>query len=110
MNVKARHSLVDRPDHAPGPDCPNINLVGRRKSRVEELQAQVGILLKAMRIAVVYGGDKNDDGAVIYKSSNPRSWKSYESVARDIAKKPSAPRRRQCLPVPRRYAVGGQIA
>ena len=86
MNVEARHSLVDRPDQASGPDCPNINLVGRRKSRVEELQAQVGILLKAMRIAVVYGGDKNDDGAVIYKSSNPRSWKSYESVARDIAK------------------------
>jgi len=86
VNVEANHLFVDRPDHAPGAQCPNINLVGRRTGRVEQLQAQVDSLLKIMRIAVVYGGDKNEDGAVIYKSHNPRSWKSYETVARDIAK------------------------
>lgn len=39
----------------------------------------------ALRIAVAYGGDKNDPESVIYKSSNPRPWKSYKSVAEDIA-------------------------
>jgi len=86
VKFEARHSMADRPKTTPGTNCPNINLVGRRTGRVEQLQEQVGILLKALRIAVVYGGDKNDDGAVIYKSHNSRSWKSYESVARDIAK------------------------
>ena len=86
MNVEANHLLVDRPDDAPSVPSSNINRVGRRASRVEQLQAQVDGLLKTMRIAVVYGGDKNVDGAVIYKSLNPRCWKSYESVARDIAK------------------------
>ncbi|MBP0000318.1 MAG: ATP-grasp domain-containing protein [Cyanobacteria bacterium SID2] len=38
-----------------------------------------------LRIAVVHGGDKNRDGAVIYKTHNPRSSKTYEKVARDIA-------------------------
>ncbi len=86
MSVEANHLSVDRPDHVPSAPCSNINRVGRRAARVEQLQAQVDGLLKTMRIAVVYGGDKNVDGAVIYKSLNPRCWKSYESVARDIAK------------------------
>ncbi len=42
------------------------------------------VLRQTLRIAVVYGGDKQMEGAVIYKTHNPRSWKSYESVARDI--------------------------
>jgi D-alanine-D-alanine ligase len=37
-----------------------------------------------LRIAVVYGGDKNRENAVIYRTLNPRPWKSYEAVARDI--------------------------
>jgi D-alanine-D-alanine ligase len=78
--------LADRPDNAPGARCVNMNLVGRRTGRIEQLQTQAGSLLQTMRIAVVYGGDKNEDGAVIYQSHNPRSWKSYENVARDIAK------------------------
>lgn len=86
MKVEANPLLVDRPDNAPRVHCPNMNLVGRRTSRIDQLQAQVGSLLKTLRIAVVYGGDKNEDGAVIYKRHNPRSWKSYESVARDVAK------------------------
>jgi D-alanine-D-alanine ligase len=43
-------------------------------------------LYSRLRIAVVYGGDKDRDGAVIYKTHNPRAWKSYEYVARDIQK------------------------
>ena len=38
-----------------------------------------------MNIAVIYGGDKTVEGAVINKTQNPRSWKSYQSVAQDIA-------------------------
>lgn len=38
-----------------------------------------------LRIAVVYGGDKNKKDAVIYRTENSRPWKSYESVAHDIA-------------------------
>jgi D-alanine-D-alanine ligase len=42
-------------------------------------------LLRHARLAIVYGGDKAVEGAVIRQSRNPRSWKSYEYVARDIA-------------------------
>ncbi len=57
----------------------------RRTGRVNELEAQVERLRDRMKIAVVYGGDKDVDGAVIHRTSNPRSWKSYQSVAEDIA-------------------------
>ncbi len=63
-----------------------ISLAGRRSGRVDELRLQVSKLLTTMRIAVVYGGDKAKDGAVIYQSHNARNWKSYQIVARDIAK------------------------
>ncbi|MGQ4648426.1 D-alanine--D-alanine ligase family protein [Lyngbya aestuarii] len=38
-----------------------------------------------LRIAVIHGGDNNQPGAVIYKTHNPRSTKTYEQVAHDIA-------------------------
>ncbi len=38
-----------------------------------------------LRIAVVFGGDCNKPGSVIYKTHNPRAWKSYEVVATEIA-------------------------
>ena len=41
-------------------------------------------LTLGLRIAVIYGGDKDQPGSVVNKTLNPRSWKSYESVARDI--------------------------
>jgi D-alanine-D-alanine ligase len=41
-------------------------------------------MLERVRVAVVHGGDKSIAGAVIKPSRNPRSWKSYEAVARDI--------------------------
>ncbi len=34
---------------------------------------------------MIYGGDKSDEGAVINQTFNPRSWKSYQTVAEDIA-------------------------
>lgn len=38
-----------------------------------------------MRIAVIFGGDKSADGAVIHQTFNTRTWKSYQAVADDIA-------------------------
>jgi D-alanine-D-alanine ligase len=38
-----------------------------------------------LRIAVVYGGNPDAPGAVMCRTYNPRPWKSYEVVARDIA-------------------------
>ncbi|MCG8354199.1 MAG: hypothetical protein MI920_01385 [Kiloniellales bacterium] len=57
----------------------------RRTGRAHELQAQLDKLLGQMRVAVIYGGDKSIDGAVIHQTINTRSWKSYQSVAEDIA-------------------------
>ncbi len=42
-------------------------------------------LKSRLRLAVVHGGDKTKDNAVMYQTHNPRSWKSYEVVANDIA-------------------------
>lgn len=61
------------------------DLESRRSGRVEELQSQIERLMTRMRIAVVFGGDKSTEGAVINPTSNPRSWKSYEAVAVDIS-------------------------
>lgn len=57
----------------------------RRQGREEELQEQMACLIPRMRIAVIYGGDKDEDGAVINTTMNTRSWKSYKSVAENIA-------------------------
>ncbi|RLA13026.1 MAG: D-alanyl-alanine synthetase [Gammaproteobacteria bacterium] len=57
----------------------------RRSNRIEELQVQIERLKKRVRIAVIFGGDKRVQGAVINPTFNPRSWKSYETVANDIA-------------------------
>jgi len=43
------------------------------------------ILFAKLRIAVVFGGDCDRAGSVIYKTHNPRSWKSYKIVAREIS-------------------------
>ncbi len=42
-------------------------------------------LTRSLRVAVVYGGNKRGEGAVLREAQNPRSWKSYETVARNIA-------------------------
>jgi D-alanine-D-alanine ligase len=50
-----------------------------------DLQSRVERLMPDLRIAIVFGGDKSVPGSVVYQSTNTRSWKSYESVAQDIA-------------------------
>lgn len=57
--------------------CPETSL--------EDLEGQIERLFASLRIAVVYGGEKSVEGAVLNTTVNPRSWKSYESVAVDIA-------------------------
>ncbi|MFQ5775318.1 MAG: D-alanyl-alanine synthetase [Kiloniellaceae bacterium] len=57
----------------------------RRSNRVDELEEQIDRLRARMRIAVIYGGDKSVEGAVIHRTLNPRSWRSYQAVAEDIA-------------------------
>ncbi|MCA0399644.1 MAG: D-alanyl-alanine synthetase [Proteobacteria bacterium] len=59
--------------------------LARRAGRVLELERQIDRLFRRLRLAVVFGGDKQVEGAVIEPTGNPRSWKSYETVARDIA-------------------------
>jgi D-alanine-D-alanine ligase len=53
--------------------------------RVDRLQVELAKLLPRLRLAVIHGGDKAIENAVINPSGNPRSWKSYRSVALDIA-------------------------
>jgi D-alanine-D-alanine ligase len=57
----------------------------RRAGREDELLSQIHKMFRRLRLAVVYGGDKSREGAVIESTTNPRSWKSYEAVAKDIA-------------------------
>ena len=38
-----------------------------------------------LRIAVLYAGDSKEPGTVLRRTHNPRHWKSYQSVAEDIA-------------------------
>ena len=54
-------------------------------TNLDGLKEQIERLLDRMRIAVIFGGDKSIPGAVINQAGNPRSWKSYEAVAQDIA-------------------------
>ena len=57
----------------------------RRRSRVEKLETQIACLKERMNIAVIHGGDKEEPGAVMYRIPNTRPWKSYQSVAEQIA-------------------------
>ena len=58
---------------------------GGRFGSPQDLQLGVEQLLETMNMAVIHGGDKTAEGAVIHQAANPRSWKSYKSVAEDIA-------------------------
>jgi D-alanine-D-alanine ligase len=57
----------------------------RAEHGVELLQERLDRLRERLRIAVIHGGDKNADGAVLHRSPNTRPWKSYATVAHDIA-------------------------
>jgi len=54
-------------------------------ANVEVLKRQIARLQDRLKIAVIFGGSKSAPHAVINQTTNPRPWKSYESVARDIA-------------------------
>lgn len=50
-----------------------------------DLNRDIEVLLRRLRLAVVHGGDKSSEGAVLRVSDNLRPWKSYKSIAEDIA-------------------------
>ena len=52
---------------------------------VSFIKARMEGLYRKLRIAVIHGGDSSKEGAVIYRTHNPRSTKTYASVAQDIA-------------------------
>ena len=55
-----------------------------RTARADELQRQLEKMFRRLRVAVIYAGNKDNQGAVLHPVLNTRSWKSYEAVARDI--------------------------
>jgi D-alanine-D-alanine ligase len=59
--------------------------LGNRCDDIAQLQKQIERLQAHLRLAVIFGGDKSVPGGVVYQSRNARSWKSYETVAQDIA-------------------------
>lgn len=68
----------------------NSSAMGEARTRASEvepilLNRQVDTLLRRLRMAVVHGGDKTEEGAVLGAAGNQRSWKSYRPVAQDIA-------------------------
>jgi D-alanine-D-alanine ligase len=50
-----------------------------------DLSGLLDALRSQLRIAVVFGGNRHQEGAVITPGHNPRSDKTYEAVAEDIA-------------------------
>jgi len=63
----------------------------KRRATIESSSAELGLqnvieqLKSRLRVAVVFGGNKVSPDSVVYRSQNTRSWKSYETVAEDIA-------------------------
>lgn len=53
--------------------------------RAPQLDLLIAQLVKTLRVAVIHGGNKTHNGAVLRQSRNPRSWKSYRTVAENIA-------------------------
>jgi D-alanine-D-alanine ligase len=62
-----------------------LNAMEAPAANVEVLETQIARLRDRLKLAVIFGGQKSVPGAVINPSNNPRSWKSYEAVAQDIA-------------------------
>lgn len=53
--------------------------------RVDALHDRIMRLLPKLSLTVVHAGDSRADGAVLRPTATTRDWKSYETVARDIA-------------------------
>jgi D-alanine-D-alanine ligase len=51
---------------------------------LSDLDALFQALFGKLRIAVIYSGDKEQPGSVLYRQANTRPWKSYREVAVDI--------------------------
>ena len=81
----------------------------RRRSREVELRSQIDKLFRRLRMAVVFAGDRSVDGAVIERTSNPRSWKSYETVAHDIAAAMGRLGCRDIIVLPDDMRLGGKL-
>jgi D-alanine-D-alanine ligase len=65
--------------------CQNPRMQLNTPNRLLDLEGLTDKLKSSLRIAVVFGGDKNAPESVLYTAKTIRSWKSYEAVARDIA-------------------------
>lgn len=65
-----------------------MGVMGSYRARRDNSSAptlSVERLFDRLRIAVVFGNSKDAPRAVLYPTANLRHWKSYESVAKDIA-------------------------
>ena len=63
-------------------------MIGDRRQDADSLGAMrrhLGDFFENLRIAVIYNGSRDAEGAVIHSTHNPRSEKSYRPVAEDIA-------------------------
>ena len=54
-------------------------------NELEDLVQYLDVLRDQLRIGVIFGGNKEEPGAVIYKTRSSRGTKTYEAVAREIA-------------------------
>ncbi len=57
----------------------------RKGHALEDLDQIIERLRQRLRIAVIFGGNREAEDAVIVPTRNPRSDKTYEAVANDIA-------------------------
>src|SRR6478736_2074090 len=74
-----------------------------------ELQKIIEALLPKIRVAVIFGGNKAEPGSVLYQSQNTRSWKSYQSVAEDIASSLTRSGFRHVDVIPEDMALAGKL-
>lgn len=74
-----------------------------------DLDAVIGRLKARLHIAVVFGGDRNADDAVIFPTRNPRSDKTYEAVATNIADSLRRLGFRHVAPMPEDMLLGDRL-
>ncbi len=71
-------------------NSPLQQMATRQKTRPSspvrfDLDHAFDILLSRLKIAVVHGASNESPDTVIYRTHNPRTWKSYSSVAADVS-------------------------
>jgi D-alanine-D-alanine ligase len=59
--------------------------IARDTRSISSLKERITSLKSRLRVAVIFGGDKSAPGSVLYHTDNTRHWKSYQTVAEDIA-------------------------